>query len=116
MPRGDIPRNNAPGTRAKVGQALTWVAGDTVNGHRILATGRELLLACNSGATPRTVAVDSTPDAMGREGDIPAQSLAAGATWAFGPWQPEGWVDAAGYINVDVNHAEVLLAVILLPY
>jgi len=116
MARSDITRNVAPGTNAAAGLAVTWLAGDPVNNHRIRATGKEMLWVRNtSGTTAYNVSIDSTPDPHGRQGDITNHSVPANGHAIFGPWDTLGWVDASGYINVDVQNAALQLAVIVLP-
>lgn len=58
---------------------LTWAAADVTGNTIVIDTGRCLVLFRNSGATPRTVAVASSPDPFNRKADIAATSLAAGA-------------------------------------
>lgn len=114
MPRSDIPKTRAKGSKRSSGIALTFLTGDPTNQHQILHVGRPvMLLARNSGGAPYTVTVDSTPDIhSGRTGDISTESVAAGATRVFGPFDANGWAYPTGYIHVDVENAALLLAAI----
>jgi hypothetical protein len=115
MPRSDITRTAAPGSRASAGSALTFLTGDPANNHRIKATGREMLLVRNSsGTTAYPVTVLSTPDPNNRKGDITSQMIPANGFAIFGPWDIAGWSNN-GYIEVNITNAALLLAVIVLP-
>lgn len=115
MPRSEVTRHTAPGTRANVGQLLTFLTGDPVNNHKIKSTGREALLVRNtSGTTAYTVTVLSTDDANNRRGDITTFSIPANGSAIFGPWNPDGWSNT-GSIEVNVSNAALVLAVIVLP-
>src|SRR6476660_1851250 len=103
------------GSQASAGVAITYTTGDAINGHKLTSTGKEVLIAKNTGAVARTVTVTSAPDQMGRTKDIAAESIAAGAERVFGPFSQLGWQQTDGTIYVDVSHAEVLLAVLTLP-
>jgi hypothetical protein len=93
--------------------ALTWTAADTTGNTFVMSTGRMLLLARNSGASTRTIAVASSPDPFNREADIPATNIAAGVI--FGRiFEPRGWEQTLGGkdLLVTANHAEVLFLAI----
>lgn len=50
---------------------ITWTAADIVNGNYYLASGRETILVRNvSEDTAADVTIDSTPDRLGRTGDL----------------------------------------------
>lgn len=100
---------------ALTGVAVTMTAGDAGNGNSFVHTGRELIIARNSGAGARTITLTSVRDTLGRLGTITAESIAAGAIRVFGPFPTPGWQQADGSFYIDVEHAEVLLGIIVLP-
>lgn len=98
------------------GLALNWTAADAANGNETTSCGEMLLIARNTGAGARTVTIESSPDNYGREGDVAAQSIAAGATRIF-RLVKYGWEqDDAGTGKFWFNgeHAEVLFALVQL--
>lgn len=107
---------NAPTPYATAGVAITFTAGDAVNGNAYRSTGREFVLARNTdGTNPQTVTIHSEPDPFGREGDITAYSIPANGFAIFGPLPVEGWQQSDGNVWIDVSNALVQLAVIRLP-
>lgn len=77
------------------------------------ASGKDLLIAWNSGASTYTVTVSSSPDPiLSRTGDITTYSLAAGEIAAIGPLPMEGWSQTDGKIYVEASNRAVKLAVI----
>jgi hypothetical protein len=116
MPRTTIAAVAAPGAFPTAGVVITGTAADTVNQNRTTFSGRELLIAFNSGATPRTVTITSIADRFGRLGSITAESIAAGAYRMYGPFtNAEGWRQTDAFLYYEANHAEVLFFVIQLP-
>lgn len=113
MARTILTPITAPEAYDLAGAALTFTDGDLANGNRFLATGRELLLVYNSGASPYTVTVQSKA-VNNREGDA-AATLAAGAYRIFQMFPTEGWKQDDGYVWVDVQNAALKLAVLKLP-
>lgn len=96
------------------GVTATFAAADTVNDNYFVHTGKEIVVARNSGASPRTVTINSVA-VNGRTGDITADSIAAGATHVYGPFDITGFRQTDGNINLEADHAEVLFAVFVLP-
>jgi hypothetical protein len=98
------------------GADFTFTAGDT-NTDTFACTGRQILLARNTGAGARTLTITSVDDAHGRSEDITAYSLGAGefAAFGLGLTNQAGWKQTNGTIIVDVEHAEVQWAVLTLP-
>lgn len=97
------------------GVVLTETAADIVNQNQAVHTGREVIIARNSGVTGRTVTITSAPDALGRLGNISADALAASASKAYGPFPTHGWRQVDGFLYFEANNAEVLFTVIRLP-
>jgi hypothetical protein len=96
------------------GVTVTFTAADTVNKSQFALTGKELVIARNSGASARTVTITSV-SYLGRTGDITSDSIAAGATHIYGPFDLRGFRQADGMLYLEANNAEVLFAVITLP-
>lgn len=96
---------------------LTMVAADAVNGNSFVCTGREILIAHNTGASARTLTISSVAGDDGRTGDINAYSIGAGeyAYFPQGLTQKRGWIQTSGVINVLANNAEVKLGILRLP-
>lgn len=95
---------------------FTFAAGDAGNGNYFVHTGRQLILARNTGAGARTITLQSAPDVLNREQDITAYSIGAGEFAIFPqPLALDGWRQSNGQFYIDVEHAEVTLAVITLP-
>ncbi len=105
----------APGQYPAAGLVVVYTAADVANGNYFPSTGRELLIAFNSGVSAYTVTVTSTPDTFGRTATITAESLAAGAYHIYGPLAKTGWADSSGHINIAASNALVLFAVIQIP-
>lgn len=75
---------------------VTFAAGDSVNGNKIImGSERVLLLIRNSGVGAGTVSIASSKDKYGRTADITAFSIAADAIVAR-IFQAEGWEQVTG--------------------
>lgn len=92
---------------------LTETAADATNLNQLVLTGREIVIARNSGASTRTVTVTSVASSIdNRSGDITTQNILAGALMMIGPLAPEGWKQTDGYLYLQASHAEVKFSVI----
>lgn len=111
VPKGSFPTLPLSADSADMAFA---VAGTYTDGEGWANTGREVLIAYNSGASPYTVTISSVAY-LGRTGDITAYSLAAGEFAIFGPFDPRGWNQADGQVYVVGSNAAVKFAVIQLP-
>ena len=97
------------------GVTATFTAADVANKEQFALTGKEIVVARNSGASARTVTINSVA-INGRTGDITADSIAAGATHVYGPFNPDGgWAQTDGTLHLEADNAEVLFAVFVLP-
>lgn len=114
MARTLLTKTSAPGGYAAAGVAVTLTAADTTNKNMIVAEGADLIIARNSGASPYTVTITSSPDAFGRTKDITTESIAAGEVRVFGPYPLTGWVQSDGRIYLEASNAAVLLGAIKL--
>ena len=115
MPRIDHTVQAAPGKWPSAGGLLVWLGADTVNKEQFPLTGQELVLAWNTGASGRTITIDSSADPYGRSGPITAEAIAAGDIRMFGPFDIVGWAQSDGNLHFEGNHLEVEFAVISLP-
>jgi hypothetical protein len=115
MPRVTHTAQVPAGGWATALTALTFTAGDATNKERVKSTGREIIVFRNTGAGARTVTVDSVADVRGRTGSLTAVSIPAGAFRISQMFPQEGWCQTDGYINFEVEHAEVTIAVITVP-
>lgn len=118
MPRVNIAAQNAPGSLAatiEAGLALTRTAADASNLQKTLLTGKEMIIAKNTGVTSRTVTVSSVACVHARTGDVAAQVILGGVTRMFGPFPQDGWMQSDGYLYFQASHAEVVFSVIRLP-
>lgn len=98
------------------GADFTFAAGATTT-DTFACTGRQILLAFNSGGSDYTVTISSVDDEKGRSEDITTYSLAAGeyAVFGVGLTNEQGWKQTNGTIIVDVENAAVKWAVLTLP-
>ena len=119
MARTSLTKTTALGSYGDYSTAnaadLTMAAADVVNGNQFVSTGRDLLIARNSGGSAYYVTVSSSEDPYGREGDITQYDVGAGEVAIFGPFKRPGWVQSDGYIYVDAENAAVYLGVVALP-
>lgn len=115
MARQTLTKSSAPGSYATAGVVVTMTAADTVNKEEFASTGKELVIAHNTGASPYTVTITSVADEYGRSGDITAYSIAAGVIAAFGPFPVHGWRQSNDKIYLEANNIAVKFGVIVLP-
>jgi hypothetical protein len=94
---------------------LIETAADATLKQSTVLTGRELIIAHNTGAGARTVTFTSVADERGRTGDITTYSIGAGKIAVFGPFTRAGWMQSGGLIYYEAEHAEVKFGVIRLP-
>lgn len=116
MARTTLTKTTVPGPYADAGTVVTMTAADTGNQNRIVLTGREIVIARNSGASTRTVTFTSIADRFGRTNDLGAENILAGEIKVYGPGLAlEGWQQTDGYLYLEANHAEVLFGVLVIP-
>src|SRR4051794_12132050 len=115
MARTTLTKTTAPGAYAAAGVPIVMTAADVANGNQFVGSGRDLVVAYNSGASGHTVTVSSANDPQQRKGDITAETIAAGAIRIYGPLPVSGWIQSDGYIYIAANHAEVLFGILSLP-
>jgi hypothetical protein len=91
---------------------VTVTAADASNKNETPFTGTFFLYARNSGASTRSVTINSVADAVqNRTGDI-TENIAAGVTKTFGPFAAEGFRQSGGVLHFEAAHAEVLFSVL----
>lgn len=115
MARVTHTAQNAPGKWPAAGGLVTFTAADVANKEEFAITGRELLLADNTGAGAHTITINSVADPYNRAKDITAESIAAGTLRMFGPFDLVGWMQTDGNLYFEANDAEVEFAVVRLP-
>lgn len=119
MARVTLTKTNIPGPYADAGAVITMAAADTSDGNRFVLTGKEVLIAHNTGGSTRTVLCVSVADRFGRTNDLGAENILTGEYKVYGPGLAlEGWnsVDAGvTYLYVTANHADVKFGVLVLP-
>ena len=96
------------------GLDVTMAAADVANKNQFLPSGKDLLIAQNSGASAYTITVTSAADRQGRTGDVTTYSIAAGGIAAFVVGS-DGWVQTDGYVYCEASNASVKLGVVSLP-
>lgn len=96
------------------GVPVTFTAANPTDKEQFPLTGKEIVIARNSGASSRTITITSVAY-NGRVGDITTESIAAGAVRVFGPFNINGWKQTDGNLYLEANNAEVLFAVLTLP-
>lgn len=91
-----------------------FTAADVSNKNQFKPTGKDLLLAWNSGASPYTFTLTSAADERNRTGDVSSYSLAAGDIAVIGPLELQGWRQTDGYVYLEASNAAVKFAVVSL--
>lgn len=119
MARTNLTKTVALGGYGNYGTAgiadLTMVTADISNLNQFTANGNDLVIAHNTGASPYTVTITSSPDPFGRTKDIAAYQLDADDYAIFGPFALAGWVQTDGKIYLQANNAAVKFGVVQLP-
>jgi len=103
------------GLLAALGADFTWAGSDAGSGNSFVCTGKEIILAWNSGSEERTITIDSVNDQFKRERDITTYAVGIGLYSVFGPFPVAGWIQTDGNIYVTTSHAELKLAIFKLP-
>lgn len=119
MSRTNIVAQTLPGAYPALPLAggsvtLTEVPADVGNGNITpIVESKTVVLAHNINVAAKTITFTSAVDSFNRTGDITSYSIGAGKIAAFGPFKSGGWNNSG--LEIDANHADVLLAVITLP-
>jgi predicted secreted hydrolase len=120
MTRTILTKTTAPGGYPSLQPAansldITFTAADVGNDNRFVASGKDLILAWNTGAQAYTVTLTSIEDEKKRTGNIAAYSIGAGEIAVIGPVPNDGWLQSDGYIWLSASNALIFFAVIALP-
>ena len=121
MARSTLVKTTAPGNWPTLQPAvntldITMAATVVADKTQFVASGKDLVIAQNTGATAHTVTITSVADPKSnRTGDITAYSMDAGELAVFGPFSREGWMQSDGYVYLEANHIEIKFGVITLP-
>lgn len=114
MARATLTTSTAPGSNNYTGVTLTMTAADASNFNEFVASGKDLVVAHNTGGSPYTVTITSVADPFGRMGDVSAVSIAAGAYMVFGPLESTGWLQTNGKIYLQASNAAVKFGIVRL--
>ncbi len=109
MARVAIAVNDLPGTSHPAAAAITWTAGDATNDHEWSVNKGDILLLKFTGTV--TATIDSVADGQGRVQDTVINGT-NGDEYMAGPFGQEGWDQGDGKIHVDLDAANVELAVL----
>lgn len=113
MARVNCPASVTVGPWPTAGVLMTETAADASNLNETPFSGKFIVIARNSGASPRTVTISSVADAQQqRSGDITTEALAAGTMKHWGPFSAEGFRQSGGVLHFAGSHAEVKFSVI----
>lgn len=91
---------------------LTMAAANASDKEQFVASGKDLVIAHNTGAGARTVTITSSVDSDGRTGDIATYSMGAGEYAVFGPFDLDGWVQTDGKVYLEAEHSEVKFGIV----
>jgi len=94
---------------------ISFEAGDDTDGNYYISTGREIVMATNTGSSSNTITITSSDDPYLRDDDISAYSISGGSYAAIGPLQRTGWANGSGQVNIDVGAADIEIAIIRIP-
>lgn len=114
MPRTTLTTTTAPGSNNYAGVALTMTVADVGNLNDFVASGKDLIVAHNTGASTYTITVTSVADPYGRTKDISAVNITAGAYMVFGPLEVTGWLQTDGKVYLQANNASVKFGIVRL--
>lgn len=114
MARTELTVQALSGSYPSAGSTLTYAAGDVANGNAFKMGGKELLLARNVSAdTDYYITIDSVANALGRQADITEEDIAFGTTRVYGPFTDlKGWRQSDGMLYINVENADIELAVV----
>jgi len=90
------------------------MAADTVNKNQFSASGNDLVIAHNVGASPATITIKSVADPFGRLGDVNAESIAAGTIRVYNLRGLVGWQQSDGNIYLEASSSDVKFGVLVL--
>ena len=115
-PRTSLTPISAPGAYAAAPVELVFTAADDVDKNQFPLTGRELIVARNSGAVAdHTITITSKANEYGRTRNITAFTISPGEYFMFGPVLTPGWLQADGQLYLEADDAEIEFAIIRLP-
>lgn len=97
------------------GKVLSFVAANTVDKEQTAFTGREIIVAWNSGGSTRTVTIDGKTDPYGSIRHLTAKNVLAGNFKIFGPFAAASWMQTGHILTFEANHADIRFAVLRLP-
>jgi|GEM_PF-4267923 len=105
--------NRSTGVSLPVAAFPGEINGDATNDHEFANDGRTILVLRNSsGATIRNAEVEFARGVDGRLPDPVAYALPVSSCTAYGPWPVD---DYGNVVKVNVDHADIKLALMRLP-
>lgn len=110
LTKTDASRNGFPTD----GVTLTFETANTTDKEQVVLTGKEIVIAHNTGVGAATVTINSVAY-LGRTGDIAADSIAAGAMHIYGPFDLRGWKQSDGNLYLEASSTDIDFAVITIP-
>ncbi len=114
MPRTTLTTSTALGAYNHAGVVLTMTAGDVANMNQFVASGKDLLVIHNTGASQYTFTVTSAADAYGRTKDITTETIDAGVYKIVGPLELAGWQQSDGKVYLAASNAAVKFGIVRL--
>ncbi len=110
-----LTKTTAPGSYAAAGVAVTMTAADVGAGNHYACSGRDLIIAHNTGAGEHHVTITSQVNGKQRLGTITAEAIAAGDIRIYGPLPAAGWMNASRNVLCSADNAEVKFGIVTLP-
>lgn len=110
------PKGPFPDAVAANDLDVAETAADAANKQSTPYTGKEVILARNTGVGARTVTFTAKADPYGATSHVTAYSIGAGelAVFSFRDGAPR-WQQSDGNIYFEAEHAEVLFTVLRIP-
>lgn len=90
-------------TLARTGAQLSMQSVTTAGGFRFKNDGHTLLYVAEKNAANCEVTVTPTKTVDGLAVATRTVDVVASQTWVLGPWPPEQYNDADGYLNVGIE-------------
>lgn len=115
LDRAALTRTDGLVTAPAAGMDAVMAAASLSKENGVLMTGRDLLVAHNSGAGMARLFIQSEPDPMYQRGANIQYALHAGDVAVFGPFTLPGWRGTENYVQVVSTSADVMLGTVTIP-
>ena len=93
------------------GSKITFTAANVADKNQYVAGNGDFVVVRNSGASPHDLTISSVACPEGRTEDV-VMTIPAGETWQTGLIPKTGFKQSDGYVYLEGNHAELLIAVL----